>query len=99
MKTIHQDQKIAFNAITFKDAITLLPLMDALSEMIDNNRKAKLYESLPKEEQDKYKRVWTTSQLHIPAESAERIYFLLNSLGFESQECLWDVEVQDLDLK
>ena len=99
MKTIYQEQKTAFNALTFKDAVVLLPLMDALAAMIDNNRKAKLYESLPKEEQEKYKRVWTTSQLHIPVESAERIYHLLNSLGFESQDCLWDAEVQDLDLK
>ena len=99
MKTIKQTEEIAFNAITFKDAIVMLPLMDALAAMIDNNRKAKLYESLSKEEQEKYKKVWATWQLQIPIESAERIYNLLNSLGFESQECLRDVELKDLDLK
>ena len=99
MQTIYQEQKIAFNAITLKDAITLLPLMDALSTMIDTNRKAKLYESLPKEEQEKYKRVWATSHIHITAEEAERVYHLLNSLGFESQECLWDADIEDLELK
>ena len=99
MKTIWQAQDMAFNAITFKDAVTLLPLMDSLSQMININRVAAVYESLPKEEREQYKRVWVDTRLQITPEAAEKIWKVLTELGFESQFELREATLDDLELK
>ena len=99
MKTIYQSQDVAFHAPTLKDAVILLPLMDSLSQMININRVANLYESLPREEREKYKRVWIDTRLQLPPESAEKIWKVLTDLGFESQFELREVTMDDLELK
>lgn len=99
MKTIYQSQDVAFHAPTLKDAVVLLPLMDALSQMININRVANLYESLPREEKEKYKRIWFDTRLQISPESAERIWKALTDLGFESQFDLKEATMDDLELK
>lgn len=99
MKTIKRQEEIAFNAISFKEAIILLPLMDSLSQMININRVAALYESLPREEREKYKRVWVDTRLQITPETAEKIWKVLTDLGFESQFDLKEATMEDLELK
>lgn len=99
MKTIYQEQKIAFNAITFKDAITLLSLMDELVEIVNKNRIANLYNNLPNEEREKYNRVWKATEIHLSVDSAEKILKVLTDLGFESQNNLKDASLEDLTLK
>jgi hypothetical protein len=99
MKTIYQEQKIAFNAITFKDAIILLSLMDELVELVNKNRIANLYNNLPNEEREKYNRVWKATEIHLSADSTEKILKVLTDLGFESQNNLKDASLEDLTLK
>jgi hypothetical protein len=99
MKTIYQEQKIAFNAITFKDAITLLSLMDELVELVNKNRIANLYNNLPNEEREKYNRVWKATEIHLSVDSAEKILKVLTDLGFESQNNIKDASLEDLTLK
>jgi hypothetical protein len=96
MKTIKQQEEIAFNAISFKDAIVLLPLMDELVKIVNNNRLFQVYANLPKEEREKYQRVWQNNNVHLPDDSVERILNLLNNLGFESQIDLKDCTINDL---
>ncbi len=99
MKTIKKQEEISFNAISFKDAIILLPLMDQLTKLVNHNRVANLYDNLAKEEQEKYQRVWHTCRVDIPADAAEKILETLQSLGFESQIDLQDANIEDLELK
>jgi hypothetical protein len=99
MKTIYQEQKIAFNAITFKDAIILLSLMDELVELVNKNRIANLYNNLPNEEREKYNRVWKATEIHLSVDSAEKILKVLTDLGFESQNELKNASLEDLTLK
>ena len=99
MKTIKQSQEINFNAISFKDAIVLLPLMDELVRVANTNRLYQVYANLPKEEQEKYKRVWQNTNVSLPDNSIERILKVLAELGFESQIDLKDTSVNDLELK
>lgn len=96
MKTIKRQEEISFHAVSFKDAIVLLPLMDALTKSVNYNRVADFYDNLPKEEKDKYHRVWHQSGLDIPAESMEAILKILQTLGFESQVDLKEAGVNDL---
>lgn len=99
MKTIFQSQDIAFHAPNFKDAVILLPLMDELVEIVNKNRIANLYSSLPNEEREKYNRVWKATEIHLPADSTEKILKVLTDLGFESQNDLKKVSLEDLTLK
>ena len=99
MKTIRKQEEIAFNALTFKDAVVLLPLMNALAELVNHNRVAKFHANLPQEEREKYRRVWERGELHIPDNSVESIYKLLSDLGFESQVELKEPTIADLELK
>ena len=96
MKTIKRQEEIAFNAISFKDAIVLLPLMDALTKSVNHNRVADFYDNLPKEEKDKYHRVWQQSGLEVSYEYMEAILKILQSLGFESQIDLKEAGFDDL---
>lgn len=98
MKTIKQQEEIAFNAINFKEAIILLPLMDALTKLANYNRVADLHTSLPTEERDKYKKVWKHTEIYIPEDSAERMLDVLQKLGFEAQIDLREATVDDLEL-
>lgn len=99
MKTIKKTEEISFNAISFKDAIILLPLMDQLTKVVNCNRVANLYNNLAKEEQEKYQRVWHNCRVDIPADAAEKILEILHNLGFESQIDLHDANMGDLELK
>lgn len=99
MKTIKQQEMIAFNAITVKDAVILLPLMDALTNCIIQNKLAQLWDNLTKEEKDQYRRVWGNCDIHLTAETIERIYNLLVQLGFESQIDLKIPTIEDLKKK
>jgi hypothetical protein len=99
MKTIKKQEESNFNAISFKDAIILLPLMNQLTKVVNCNRVANLYNNLAKEEQEKYQRVWHTCRVDIPADAAEEILEILHNLGFESQIDLHDANMGDLELK
>lgn len=97
MKTIKQQEEIAFNAINFKDAIVLLPLMDALTLAANHNRVADFYNSLSNEEKNKYRKVWHRGNLDIQCEAIERILKILTDLGFEAQIDLKEVSLADLE--
>lgn len=99
MKTISKQEEIAFNALTFKDAVVLLPLMNALAELVNHNRLAKLRANLPQEEREKFRSVWERGELHIPENSVESIHKLLSDLGFEAQIELKEPTIADLELK
>lgn len=99
MKTIRKQEEIAFNALTFKDAVVLLPLMNALAELVNHNRVAKFHANLPQEEREKYRRVWERGDMHIQEQSIESIYKLLSDLGFESQVDVREPKMEDLEPK
>lgn len=99
MKTIKKQEEIAFNALTFKDAVVLLPLMNALAELVNHNRVAKFHSNLPQEEREKYRKVWERGDMHIQEQAVESIYTLLSDLGFESQIDLKEPTIADLALK
>lgn len=99
MKTIKRQEEIAFNAISFKDAIVMLPLMDTIIHEINHSRVANFYDNLPKEEKEKYRHIWRNSKLDITNESLEKILKILNDLGFESQYELKTPSVADLELR
>lgn len=99
MRTIFQSQDIAFHAPNFKDAVTILPLMDELTKVINHNRKAEIYENLSAEEREHYNRVWRKSEINLSYDSMEKIFNLLSSLGFESQNELKDATLEDLPRK
>lgn len=99
MKTIKQQEQISFHAITLKDALTLVPLMDELVHMVNHNRRVALYNSLPKEEQDNYKNLWKKDTIHIPTQYAESMLQLLSDLGFESVLNLHEVTIDELERK
>ena len=99
MKTIKQSQEIAFNAISFKDAIVLLPIMDALVNMVNQNRVASLWQSLPKEDKEKYRKAYTSNNIYIPENQVEKMLQILSDLGFESALDLKEATLNDLELK
>lgn len=99
MKTIKQSQEIAFNAISFKEAIVLLPIMDALVNIVNQNRVASLWQSLPKEDKEKYRKAYTSNNVYIQENQAEKILQVLTDLGFESALDLKEATLNDLELK
>lgn len=99
MKTIKQSQEIAFNAISFKDAIVLLPIMDALVNMVNQNRVASLWQNLPKEDKEKYRKAYSSNNLYIQENQAEKILKILSDLGFESAFDLKEATLDDLELQ
>lgn len=99
MKTIKQSQEIAFNAISFKEAIVLLPIMDALVNIVNQNRVASLWQSLSKEDKEKYRRAYTSNNIYVQENQAEKILQTLSDLGFESTIDLKEATLNDLELK
>ena len=99
MKTIKQQETVAFNAISFKDALVLLPLMDALATAVNYNKQVAIYNALSREEKEQYRSMWTKCNFEIPAESIEKIYSLLTQLGFESQVDIKEYTIEDLQKK
>lgn len=99
MKTIKQQEQISFHAITFKDALTLVPLMDELVHVANHNSKVDLYQSLPQEQQNEYKRVWRKDTINISAHCVNNILQLLNDLGFESVLNRHEATLDDLEKK
>ena len=98
MKTIQNQETVDFHAITIQDAIILLPLMDRLLNNIQHNVKVDIYNSLPKEEQVKYRKLWEEGSFNLTNQQMNAIYSLLKRLGFTSQirEQLFSAE--DLEL-
>ena len=99
MKTIKQQEEISFHAINFKEAIVLLPVMDALVNIVNQNRVASLWQSLPKEDKENYRKTYSTNNIYIPENQAEKILQILSDLGFESQIDLKEATIDDLELK
>jgi hypothetical protein len=99
MKTIKQSQEIAFNAISFKEAIVLLPLMDALVNIVNQNRVVSLWQSLPKDDKEKYRKVYLENNIYLKENQAEKILQILSDLGFESALDLKEATLDDLELK
>ena len=79
MKTINQTVEVAFVAPTIQEVITMVPLMDGLIKVINMNRAYDKYKALSKEEQDKYKRVWPSSDFD---NKEEAMYKVLVQCGF-----------------
>ena len=96
---IKQSQEIAFNAISFKDAIVLLPIMDALVNMVNKNRVASLWQSLPKEDKEKYRKAYSENNIYLQEHQTEKILQILTDLGFESSFDLKEATMSDLELK
>jgi hypothetical protein len=99
MKTIKQQEQISFHAITIKDALTLVPLMDELVHMANHNSRVELYQSLPQEQQNEYQRVWKKDTISIPAKSVSNILQVLTDLGFESVLNRHEATLDDLEKK
>lgn len=99
MKTIKQQETIAFNAISFKDAVILLPLMNALVDCINQNKLAQLWNGLTDEGKNQYRRVWGNCDMHLTAEAIEQAYTLLHQLGFEAQTDIKEPTLDDLKKK
>lgn len=99
MKTIKQSEEINFNAISFKDALIMLPLMDELTNLINHIKLTDFYASLPEDEKNKYRNVWRRDNISLPTNSVEKIYEVLTKLGFESQNDLKEPCLNDLELK
>ena len=99
MKVIKQAEEIRFCAINLKEAVTLLPLMDALTNIVNHNRVASLWASLPKEDKEKYHKVYTENNIYIQPETAEKMLDVLLNLGFESMFDLKEVSLDDLTMK
>lgn len=99
MKVIKQAEEIRFCAINLKEAVVLLPLMDALTNIVNQNRVAALWTSLPKEEKEKYHKVYTENSIYIQPEFSEKILNVLLDLGFESMFDLKEASVDDLKMK
>lgn len=77
MKTVLQQTEVAYNAVTVKDAIQMLPLMDWLKKQAIKEATLAAYEALPKEQKANYK--WAPSP---EIKNASVQYALLVSLGF-----------------
>lgn len=99
MKTIKRNEEIAFNALTLKDAVVLLPLMDALVDAVNKNKLAEFYNNLTQEEREQYRKEWGHCDIHLTAETIERTHALLSSLGFESQIDIKEPTLKDLKKK
>lgn len=99
MKTIKQQQEINFNAITFKDAIIMLPLMNELVNAINQNHVANFYNNLPEDEKTKYRHVWRKTDIRLSEQEMETIFNLLNELGFESSNEFKEPIINDLEKK
>ena len=99
MKVIKQAEEIRFCAINLKEAVILLPIMDALANMINKNRLAALWRSLPNEEKERYKKAYSENNIYISEEQTEKIFKVLHDLGFESMFELKEASLDDLELK
>lgn len=77
MKTIQQQSTITFAAATFRDALTMLDLMDYLQRQAINAETYNAYYALDKEQQALYK--WPH---HPEMDKAKEKFELLLSLGF-----------------
>lgn len=99
MRVIKQAEEIRFCAINLKEAVTLLPIMDALANMINKNRLAALWRSLPNEERERYKKAYSENNIYISEEQTEKIFKVLHDLGFESMFDIKEASLDDLELK
>lgn len=84
METIKQNREVNFNAITIKDAIEMLPLMDELKRTINYEQARKIKNDLPKEEQKRYSNIYY-DKLDLYLDDKINIYNLLSKLGFVSR--------------
>lgn len=78
MKTIQQQTTVDFNAIDFKDALAMVPFMDALVHDINVIN----YNKLLGENRKEYK--WVSRRLPMKDYEVKQIYEVLTNLGFVS---------------
>lgn len=76
MKTIKQQTTVDFNAIDFKDALAMVPLMDSLINDINIDT----YNKMLGENRKNYK--WVSKRSHFTAHQTRQMYDVLVSLGF-----------------
>lgn len=79
MRTTNQTVEVTFVAPTIQEVITMTPLMDGLIRVINMNRAYDKYKALSKEEQEKYNRVWPSSEFD---NKEEAMYKILVQCGF-----------------
>ena len=84
MVQLKQQTQTTFVTADIKDAVKFAPLMDNLVDTINHNRTAKKYQSLSKEEREKYKYVYETSLSIYGIELIEDLYNFLTSCGLVS---------------
>lgn len=78
MKTIQQQTTTNFNAIDFKDALSMVPFMDALVHDINVIN----YNSLLGDDRKDFK--WVSKRLPMKDYEVKQIYTVLTNLGFVS---------------
>ena len=78
MKTIKQQTTTDFNAIDFKDALAMVPFMDALVHDINVIN----YNNLLEDDRKDFK--WVSKRLPMKDYEVKQIYTVLTNLGFVS---------------
>jgi len=78
MKTIQQQTTTNFNAIDFKDALSMVPFMDALVHDINVIN----YNNLLEDDRKDFK--WVSKRLPMKDYEVKQIYTVLTNLGFVS---------------
>lgn len=99
MKTIELDAKVNFYSIELTDVIAMTSTMDNLREAIKQNNKVVFRDSLPEEEQNKYKAEYTVSAYIY---DCRQVYDILCKLGFvcsDGETIIKECTTNDLQLK
>jgi hypothetical protein len=85
MLTRNDNVTVTFYHLGLKEAMILVPLMNALKEHIEKYKKYEEYCNLSKEEQKEVDKVYYPHfNLSASNESITQIYEVLSSLGFEA---------------
>lgn len=84
MVQLKQQLSTTFVTADIKDAVKFAPLMDNLVDVINHNRAVKKFNSLPKEEQEKYKYMYDTSFYVYEIKLIEDLYNFLTACGLVS---------------
>lgn len=85
MLTRNDNVTVTFYHLDLKEAMTLVPLMNALKDYIEKYKKYEEYCNLSKEEQEKVEKVYYPHfNMSSNNESLTQIYEVLSSLGFEA---------------
>lgn len=85
MLTRNDNVTVTFYHLGLKEAMALVPLMNALKDFMERYKKYEEYCNLSKEEQEKVKEVYYPHfSMSSNNESLTQIYEVLSSLGFEA---------------